>query len=242
MNKIRTDLKIGGNLQNHRFVEKPKNNAPVIRPVRILYNDELAESVYLLGFKRDFSFIAGQVLGISMTAEGPRRLYSICSGENEEEVKILYNVVDEGFLTPKLSDLKEGETIWITAPRGSFRTVSGPAVWIATGTGIAPYYAMLQSGFADEKILIHGERFLERFHFYDEFSGFFNNNYIRCCTSEADENSYRGRVTDFLREYDAINPGLKYYLCGRAEMVVEARDILISKGVPFEHIISEIYF
>ena len=37
-------------------------------------------------------------------------------------------------------------------------------------------------------------------------------------------------------------PCLKYYLCGSAEMVVEIRDILIEKGIPFDRIISEIYF
>jgi len=45
-----------------------------------------------------------------------------------------------------------------------------------------------------------------------------------------------------LEEQDALNPALKYYICGSADMVVEARDILISKGIPFGSIISEIYF
>jgi ferredoxin--NADP+ reductase len=34
----------------------------------------------------------------------------------------------------------------------------------------------------------------------------------------------------------------KYYLCGSAEMVVESREILISKGIPFNNIVAEIYF
>jgi ferredoxin--NADP+ reductase len=67
-------------------------------------------------------------------------------------------------------------------------------------------------------------------------------NYIRCCTAETDEGVYPGRVTQFLEEQAGLDPAIKYYLCGSAEMVVEARDILISKGIPFEHIISEIYF
>jgi ferredoxin--NADP+ reductase len=33
-----------------------------------------------------------------------------------------------------------------------------------------------------------------------------------------------------------------YYLCGSSEMVVETRDILVDKGVPFGNIIAEIYF
>ena len=77
-----------------------------------------------------------------MEEKGPRRLYSICSGELEEEIHILYKVVDEGFLTPQLSDLEIGNTIWITAPGGEFTGDKDPAVWIATGTGIAPFYSM----------------------------------------------------------------------------------------------------
>jgi ferredoxin--NADP+ reductase len=46
-------------------------------------------------------------------------------------------------------------------------------------------------------------------------------------------------VTRDLAEHPLPGSGLKYYLCGRA---VEARDILIEKGVPFAQIISEIYF
>jgi len=208
----------------------------------LLSSEEIAEGVYILSFRRDFDFLAGQVIGISIEKEGPRRLYSICSGEQEEEVKILYNVIDEGYLTPRLCDLAEGDTIWITEPRGEFLYDPAPAVWIATGTGIAPFYAMLRSGKHDNKILIHGERCLERFYFYDDFSGEMGSDYLRCCSGEEDEAVFSGRVTDYLNELSVLPVNHKYYLCGRAEMVVETRDLLIRRGIPFENIVSEIYF
>ena len=65
---------------------------------------------------------------------------------------------------------------------------------------------------------------------------------MRCCSQEEDASVYHGRVTDYLLELEEIDPTLKYYLCGSAEMVVETRDILIQKGIPFDQIISEIYF
>jgi ferredoxin--NADP+ reductase len=37
-------------------------------------------------------------------------------------------------------------------------------------------------------------------------------------------------------------PDVKYYLCGKALMVVEVRDLLIEKGVDYANIIAEIYF
>ena len=210
--------------------------------VTITSTEELSRDLFLISFKRTFDFVAGQVIGITLREDDARRLYSICSGEKENEVRILYKVVDEGYLTPQLSDLEVGDAIWITPPSGEFTGTLEPAVWIATGTGIAPYYSMLRSGLGENKILLHGNRYLEQFHFYDEFRETLGQDYIRCCSAEENEEVYHGRVTGYLEEQHNLNPDLKYYLCGSAEMVVETRDLLISKGVPFGHIISEIYF
>ena len=101
---------------------------------------------------------------------------------------------------------------------------------------------MFRSGLAEKRQLIHGNRYLEQFHFFDEFSELLAENYIRCCTAETDAGVYSGRVTQYIEDLSELDPNLKYYLCGSAEMVVETRDILISKGIPFDRIISEIYF
>lgn len=219
------------------YVQKPQ-----LSKVLLTSSEEIAEDVYLISFKRNFEFLPGQVIGISPEENGPKRLYSICSGVDEDEIRILYNVVEEGYVTPRLSDLNEGDAIWITAPRGKFLYDEGPAYWISTGTGIAPFYSMYRSGLFENKRFIHGERFLERFWFYDELYENFGENYLRCCSRESDETTFNGRVTDYLRTVDHLPADYKYYLCGRAEMVVEARDILIGRGIPFNNIISEIYF
>lgn len=218
------------------------NDNHQVSPVSLIFTHELSEGLFLIGFRRNILFKAGQVIGIALEQNGPRRLYSICSGEDDNEIQILYKEVDEGYLTPRLSDLEPGDTIWITQPGGEFTGDPGAAVWIATGTGIAPFYSMLRSALVQNKTLIHGNRYLEQYHFYDEFREALGDKYIRCCSAENDEGVYHGRVTDYLEEQARLDPDIKYYLCGSAEMVVETRDILISKGVPFGHIISEIYF
>ena len=160
----------------------------------------------------------------------------------DREIRILYNVVEEGFLTPRMSLLETGDTIWITEPRGSFTGSSAPAIWIAAGTGIAPFYSMFRSGLHQNKTLIHGSRYLEQFFFFDEFSDRLGPHYIRCCSSEYDGQVYHGRVTSYLGEVETLDTNLNYYLCGSAEMVVDTRDILIERGISFDQIISEIYF
>jgi len=218
------------------------SNNNQLTQVTISSTEELSSGLFLISFQRMFKFVAGQVIGITLRKDDARRLYSICSGESDDEVRILYKVVDEGYLTPQLSDLEPGDTIWITPPGGEFTGTSEPEVWIASGTGIAPFYSMLRSGLGKNKILLHGNRYLEQFHFYDEFQENLGQDYIRCCSAEQSEEVYHGRVTGYLEEQHKLNPGLKYYLCGSTDMVVETRDLLISKGIPFGHIISEIYF
>jgi ferredoxin/flavodoxin---NADP+ reductase len=93
-----------------------------------------------------------------------------------------------------------------------------------------------------EKILIHGVSFLNQFYFEDELDWSLGKNYIRCCSREQSCDVFPGRVTDYLRQLDFLPESYKYHLCGNASMVVEVRDFLIEKGIPYENIISEIYF
>jgi ferredoxin--NADP+ reductase len=113
--------------------------------------------------------------------------------------------------------------------------------WIATGTGIAPFYSMIKSGLSTNKKLIHGVRHLNQFYFEDELETELNEKYLRCCSGESSCNTIPGRVTDYLNSMDNL-PDVKYYICGQALMVVEVRDLLIKRGIKFENIMAEIYF
>ncbi len=65
--------------------------------------------------------------------------------------------------------------------------------------------------------------------------------YVPCCTREKEEGVYPGRTTAWLSE-KRLPAAERFLLCGNAEMVVEARDILIGRGVPFADVVAEIYF
>ncbi len=210
--------------------------------VRVLKNEEIAPSVYLLSFRRDFSFSSGQVLGIGLSPDDDPRLYSIASGENDSTIQILYNIKPGGQLTPNLAQLRPSDTIWITPPFGNYSGTADPAWWIAAGTGLAPFRSMLRSGLGEGKTLIHGGRTTGSFYFSQELEESLGRNYIRCCSRETAPGLFRGRVTDYLKQLEEVPSGQKYYLCGSAEMVVECRDILLKKGVPFDQIVAEIYF
>ncbi|KAF0198734.1 MAG: ferredoxin--NADP+ [Bacteroidetes bacterium] len=213
-----------------------------LQKVKVLRQREIAPGVFVLSFPRPWDFIAGQVIGLSARETDDARLYSIASGELDDEVDILYNINPTGKLTPWMSRLNTADSLWVSKPFGSFTGKAGAAWWIASGTGIAPFRAMFRTGLTAGKKLLHGGRTLDTFYFEDEFLQTLNGSYVRCCSREEAENVYNGRLTKYLTECETLPPDELYYLCGSAEMVVEVRDILIARGIPFDNIISEIYF
>jgi len=222
--------------------EEYKNLPIELKEILITGNEEISSGVHLISWKRTHNFYPGQVVKIAANLTMAPRIYSICSGNDEPEVRVLFNVKENGLLTPWLAGVIPGMKIWATKPYGSFKDDNKPAWWIATGTGIAPFYSMFRSGINESKTLIHGVRHLNQFYFEDELEWAMGDRYIRCCSHEQSCNVFSGRITKYLEEIKELPTEINYYLCGKALMVVEVRDLLISRGVPYENILAEIYF
>lgn len=220
---------------------KTRKKEPPLFEQIITNNEEISPGIHVISFKRNFEFQAGQVVKIGVDTKHPPRIYSICSGNHEDEVRILFNIKEDGFLTPKMAAMIPGDTLSVSEPYGSFLGTNEAAWWIATGTGIAPFYSMFRSGMDAEKKLIHGVAKLNQFYFEDELEWSLGENYVRCCSREESCDVVPGRVTKYIEEQESL-PDVKYYLCGKPLMVVEVRDLLIEKGVQYENILAEIYF
>jgi ferredoxin/flavodoxin---NADP+ reductase len=80
-----------------------------------------------------------------------RRAYSIASSSLEQEYLEFYiSLVRSGSLTPRLFALELGDRLWLSPkPTGMFTLKDVPpdqhVVFIATGTGLAPYISMLRT-------------------------------------------------------------------------------------------------
>ena len=208
----------------------------------VLGQEKIAKDVFLLRLKEKDEFIAGQFIALAMELKGTSRLYSIASGTSEQYMDLLYDIKPEGLLTPKMQKLQKGDKVYISKPFGSFLGDEKPAWWIAAGTGIAPFASMFFSGLIQNKILIHGGKTKNSFYFEKDFLPAMGENYVRCCSRETGEGLYNGRLTKYLSELNEIPADQKYYLCGSVEMVVDVRDILISRGIPYSNILAEIFF
>jgi len=222
-------------------MSKSRKKEPPLFEQIITNNEEISPGIHVISFHRNFEFLSGQVVKIGIDAEHPPRIYSICSGNHEDEVHILFNIKEDGFLTPKMGAMIPGDKLMVSKPYGSFIGTNDAAWWIATGTGIAPFYSMFRSGMEVDKKLVHGVANLNQFYFEDELEWALGENYVRCCSRESSCDVIPGRVTKYIAELDQL-PDVKFYLCGKPLMVVEVRDLLIERGVPFENILAEIYF
>ncbi|MBM4152244.1 MAG: hypothetical protein FJ220_01810, partial [Kiritimatiellaceae bacterium] len=112
----------------------------------LMRHDEISPGVFVIGIQRTRPFKAGQSVYLSVNPDDTPRIYSICSGPNEDELCILFSVHPGGLLTPQLARMKKGDRVWISNPYGVFIIGDEPAWLIATGTGIAPFYSALSAG------------------------------------------------------------------------------------------------
>ncbi len=213
-----------------------------LNPQTVTYRKEVAPDTFVIGYKRQDDFIPGQAVKLGISRELPPRIYSICSGAQDDEIRILFNIKHSGALTPTLAKLTLGSTLLASQPYGAFSCTEKPAWWIATGTGIAPFHSMLRSGMGENKTVVHGVRSLNQFYFEKEFASTCGARYHQCCSTERSATIDQGRVTQFLEAQVALPLDQLYYICGQAGMAVEVRDILIAKGIPFGNILTEIYF
>lgn len=213
------------------------------RKQNVISLEEIHTDVYILSIQRSSDFSPGEIIALSLESNYKEaRLYSICSGNKDDELKILFNVVPGGKISEPMAKLKKGDKIYCSLPYGRFHIRNTPSVWIANGTGIAPFISKIRSKEVKDQILIHGAREEGSFYFDNEFTECNGLDYIRCSSTEKGSEYYNGRVTDYLKEQKELSDDRLYYLCGSTEMVVETRDILISKGISFTNILSEIYF
>lgn len=209
---------------------------------QVISNTRLAPGAFLLKFRKQFDFSAGQIVALGVSTDIEPRFYSIASSEEDELISVLYTEKPDGKLTPMLSMLNPGNLILVSKPFGAFTSFKSEPVFVAAGTGVAPFISALLSNKVRGATLIHGAPYPEYFYFSDYLSEKLGRNYIQCCSRCMPGSHYVGRVTSYLLQWDELDPNRNYYLCGSTEMVVETRSLLIPRGVPPDRINAEIYF
>lgn len=221
----------------------------------------LTPTVFETTFETDkpLEFSAGQFVSIIIPGAGPkgrdlRRAYSIASAPETRPIELCVKLVEEGPGTNYLYQLRPGDTFKMMAPYGDFVYEAKPnrnACFISTGTGIAPFRAMLTSKFyqdhpAAQALCLLGVRTEDELLYLDTFKEFPHIEFVAAVSQpQTTWTGFKGRVTDYLRSLETKNyPWLEteYYLCGNGAMIQEVKAFLQEKGVNKDSIHQEIYY
>ncbi len=211
--------------------------------LKVQHIRELTPSTYVLRFDREnIPFIAGQHILLTSDTEKQAREYSIYNGEQDDYFEVLIKEVQEGIVSRELKMLNTGDEMGFEQPVGYFilkpeERNNKKYLFIASGTGIAPFHSFVKSYPELDYTLLHGVRVVNEA--YDR-SHYDSDKYV-LCTSRSKEGDFHGRVTDYLKAND-IPPDTVCYLCGNVEMIHDAYDILLDKGISSENIHAEVYF
>lgn len=211
--------------------------------LKVIQKRDLTSNTYVLRLeRRGIRFKAGQHISLGIPETGETREYSIYSGENDNYIEVLIREVEEGLVSKKLKNLKKGKLVKFDGPVGYFqlseKTIrQDNLLFIASGTGIAPFHSFVQSYPDLNYQLLHGVRSKDEAYEKDSYSP---GRYV-LCTSRDGQGGYSGRVTDYLKQHPVDNR-VQVYLCGNCEMIHDAYDILLDQGIPADHIHSEVYF
>tara|TARA_Y100000385_G_C13076562_1_gene631708 strand:- start:927 stop:1709 length:783 start_codon:yes stop_codon:yes gene_type:complete len=186
------------------------------------------------------------------------RAYSVASPSHQDTLEFYSIKVQDGPLTSKLQHIKVGEEVLVnTKPVGTLITTnikSGRTLYmLATGTGIAPFLALIR-GFEvyenyDNVILVHGVREVQELPFLDYLTNLNEDEVYKeitegkfqyYATTTREDFTNTGRVTDAmysgkvqevlgLEEFDKDKD--RVMICGSMEMNLELKEYFEGLGL-----------
>jgi len=210
---------------------------------RVEHVRDLNSGTYVLRMNRgDIDFQTGQYVSVGVKGDLNMREYSVYSAPGEDFLEILVKEVEHGLVSRRLRKLQPGDLVTVEGPFGFFLIddewiASRKFYFIATGTGISPFHSFVKSYPNINYTLLHGVRTPDERYDADIFAA---DRYISCVSRE-DGGTFRGRVTEYLRQNPPESDAL-FYLCGNCDMIYESFDILTGQGVESTQLFAEVYF
>ena len=205
-------------------------------------------------------FLPGQFLQLGVFPDGHdgdedaliNRPYSVASPHGKE-LEFFIVTVPDGELTPRLEKLVAGTTVQVSKKAaGSFTLKKSPEkkhLWlVATGTGLAPYVAMLRTEEPWQRyekiVLVHGVRQASDLAYTKELKDYETSKPSQFClvqslTREDSDNTLRGRIPDLLKSGQLESTAScqitaedsAVYLCGNPAMLDSMEKALAERGM-----------
>lgn len=199
------------------------------------------------------TFEPGQFLQLGLEVDGVHvhRPYSVASPAGDS-IEFFIVLVEEGKLTPHLWKLQPGDKVDVSEKAAGGFTLShcpdASVLWlIATGTGIAPYIAMLRTASPWQRykrvVFVHGVRKACDLAYQTELSDYaarYGNRfrYAPVISREEKPGSLQGRITTCLANGSLenvvdqpITDDSCVMMCGNPDMLDETEKLLVARGL-----------
>jgi ferredoxin-NADP reductase len=206
-----------------------------------------------------FGFVAGQWLSFKTDkpdGEEITRAYSIASPPaDDNRFALCLNRVQDGFMSNFLCDMSAGQEISSQGPFGDFilRPPLRDTVFIATGTGVAPFRSMLHWLLADPSRhqqkrfwLLFGNRTEQDIYYHEEFLSLAKQHpnlqyWPTLSRPGSDWKGLRGYVQEHVPAVVQGRADMHAYVCGLDKMIKANRELLKSLGWDRKSILYEKY-
>lgn len=222
----------------------------------VIENKHWTDLLYSLRIEAKIDpFIAGQYgrLGLDIDGQIVGRPYSFVNAPHESAHEFYSIKVFEGPLSPKLSDLSTGDSVWIDKRVNGFFTLNevpdGKDMWmLATGTALGPFLSILKSDEVWKRfeniVLAHAVRFAVELTYQEtirKVSEKFKDRFqmIPFVSREQTDFALHGRIpaainNGILEDRTGLNLNPDYsqvMICGNPDMLVDTRNVLKEKGL-----------
>lgn len=162
------------------------------------------------------------------------------SSASDPYLEFLIRRVPDGLVSSALSSLQRDDEVEIGGPYGDFcldlnAVATTHFVFIASGTGVAPFHSFVKTFPQLSYHLYYGVRYESDVVDVEDYSP----SSTTLCVSRS--SSSPERVTDRLRE-DQLDVEAMYYLCGNRQMITDVISLLRQRGIPGGHIYTETFF
>ena len=221
------------------------DNPRAIHNVELIQRRWLTQNVFEIELTRppQLDFEPGQT--ICFIHNSLERYYSLVSTPNDPNLMLCIYQVPQGSFSPVLAKADIGTSFKIAGPCGyfTFNQSERQPVFIATGTGIAPFVSMARSG-ANDFIMLHEVKLAEELYYQDVLRKHASK-YAPCIlkTSASEPSppgTFDGKAADFIKK--KLPPtGYDFYLCGDRVMTREVT-LLVDQHFMGSNVFKEVYY
>lgn len=235
--------------------ESTPPQAPQFQWASVLNRQVLSGPYHYFEFlsPKPLTFSAGQYLSVKVA---PNRInsYSIAGKTGPDKFNLLVDVSPGGPGSRFFANLEGGDKMTYLGPFGTFalnlNDSTKSLLFLATGSGFAPLKTMIEEtlkggslvpislylGFDSPKDVFLQDYLKQLSLQYPNFS-------YKIAVDKPDENwqGEVGFITELIKKYISDASGIEAYLCGNKNMIADATNILLQKGLPKERIYTEKY-